>query len=316
MPWLDRLRQGLAKTHDRLVDGIAAAIGNKRRIDDVTLEELEEILITGDIGVMATTAILTALQERVREDGLESRSPSLEMVLDLMKDEIRGRLAPAVGRLQLRDRGELTVILVMGVNGSGKTTTIAKLANQLIQEGRTKITFAAADTFRAAAIEQLGVWADRVGAELIKHRPGADPSAVAYDAVEHALKRKRDVLLIDTAGRLQTRHNLMEELKKINRVVSKRLGREIDERLLVIDATNGQNAISQVQKFNEAVPLTGIVLTKLDSTAKGGVIVPIAESLGIPVKLIGVGETAEDLHQFDVDEFVDALFERSETRQS
>jgi fused signal recognition particle receptor len=198
------------------------------------------------------------------------------------------------------------VVLVLGVNGSGKTTSLAKIARRLREQGRS-VVLAAGDTFRAAAIEQLEIWAERIGAKLIKHQPGADPGAVAYDAVEYALHHDQDVVLIDTAGRLHTKHNLMEELKKIRRVVEKRLGREVDERLLVLDATIGQNALAQAQTFHEAVPLTGLVITKLDGTAKGGVIVPIAKELQIPIKFIGVGETAEDLREFRAREFVEAL---------
>lgn len=304
MNWFDRLKSGLKKTHSQIVTSIEWAIGLRDRIDEELLQELEEILIAGDVGVTATIAIIAELKVKVKERNLEKP----EELLMLLKEILKERLTKAEGALNLRNDGEPTVILVLGVNGSGKTTTIAKLAERFKQDGRAKITFAAADTFRAAAIEQLEIWAKRVGAELIKHRPGADPSAVAYDAVDHALKRQQDVLMIDTAGRLQTKHNLMEELKKINRVVEKRLGRQLDERLLILDATIGQNAISQAQLFNEAVPITGIVLTKLDGTAKGGIIIPIAEQLGIPIKLIGVGEKAEDLREFKASEFVEALF--------
>ncbi|MBU0596082.1 signal recognition particle-docking protein FtsY, partial [Candidatus Bipolaricaulota bacterium] len=210
--------------------------------------------------------------------------------------------------ITLRSDDSPTVVLVAGVNGAGKTTTIAKLAG-LIRQGNPKlsVTFAAADTFRAAAIEQLGIWAERVGADMIAHRHGADPSAVVYDAVDHAIKTG-GVLFIDTAGRLQTKHNLMEELKKIERTIEKKLGRRADERLLVLDATTGQNGISQAERFHEAIDLTGIVLTKLDSSAKGGIVLAIVEALGIPLKYIGVGESAEDLHAFSAAEFAEALF--------
>jgi fused signal recognition particle receptor len=229
-------------------------------------------------------------------------------VMGLLKEILKERLRPAEGALNLRIDDQPTVFLILGVNGSGKTTTIAKLAQHLKDDfGKRAIIFAAGDTFRAAAIEQLGVWAERVGAQLVAHHPGADPSAVAFDAVERALKERADALFIDTAGRLHTKHNLMEELKKINRVVEKRLGRRIDERLLVLDGTTGQNAISQAKLFHEAVSVTGIVVTKLDGTAKGGAVIQIASELRLPIKLIGVGERADDLREFKAEEFVEAL---------
>lgn len=304
MSWLERLKGGLKKTHDTLIHNIARAISAKHRIDAELLNEIEEILIGGDLGVEAAQAVIARLKAKVKEKGAENS----EALFGFLKEVLLEQLAGAEGALNLRIDGEPTVILVLGVNGSGKTTTIAKLAQKFKQGSKNKITFAAADTFRAAAIEQLEIWAERVGAHLIKHKPGADPGAVAYDAADHALKTKQSVLLIDTAGRLQTKHNLMEELKKINRVVEKRLGRAIDERLLVLDATIGQNAISQAKLFNEAVPITGLVLTKLDGTAKGGIIISIFSQLKIPIKLIGVGEKAEDLHEFRAQEFIEALF--------
>jgi len=302
MGWLERLKRGLKKTHDRLVGEIASIISG-RRLDDRLLEEIEEILIGSDLGVEATVMIIESLRARAREGN--ARDP--EAIFMWLREALYEALAPAEAPLNLRSDGQPTVILVLGVNGSGKTTTIAKLAQHFKARGLERITFAAADTFRAAAIEQLEVWAERVGAKLIKHRAGADPGAVAFDAADYALNHCQDILLIDTAGRLQTKHNLMEELKKINRVVEKRLGREIDERLLVLDATVGQNALSQARLFHAAVPLTGLVITKLDGTAKGGIVVPIAKELKIPIKLIGVGETAEDLREFNAREFAEAL---------
>ncbi len=303
MGWLDRLKRGLKKTHDRLVDQIRAVITGHRRIDEELLQELEEILISADLGVETTLEIIEQLKLRHRE----AKADETEQIYPWLREALSQCLVPMEAPLKLRSDGQPTVILVLGVNGSGKTTSIAKLAQHLREEGQDKIVIAAGDTFRAAAIEQLEVWAERVGARLIRHQAGADPGAVAFDATDYALKNGQHVLLIDTAGRLQTKHNLMEELKKIQRVVEKRLGREIDERLLVLDATIGQNAISQARLFNEAVPLTGLIVTKLDGTAKGGVIVPIAKELKIPIKFIGVGETAEDLKEFKSSEFVEAL---------
>lgn len=304
MSWFERLRSGLGRTRTRFLGGLEEALRGGRRIDEALLEEIEPILIGGDLGVETTQALIAALRERLAAGHL--RDP--EALMPLLKDLLKEQLAGAEGALTLRADGQPTVYLILGVNGSGKTTTIAKLGQRFRRLGKERIIFAAADTFRAAAVEQLGIWAERVGAELVKQRPGADPGAVAFDAVDHAISSGGEVVLIDTAGRLQTKFNLMEELKKVDRVVQKRLGRPLDERLLVLDATTGQNAISQAQRFNEAVPLTGLVLTKLDSTAKGGAIFPIYRELKLPIKLIGVGEGAEDLQEFRREEFVEALF--------
>jgi fused signal recognition particle receptor len=304
MSWLQRLKDGLKKTKEQLVGRLAQVLQPGRRIDEALLSELEEVLITADVGVEATGEIVQALKDRAAARGLQDSS----QVLGLLKEILKERLRPVERALNVRTDGQPTVFLILGVNGSGKTTTIAKVAHHLKEDFRKqKIVFAAGDTFRAAAMEQLGIWAERVGAQLVKHQANADPSAVAFDAVEHVLKEEADVLLIDTAGRLQTKHNLMEELKKINRVVEKSLGREIDERLLVLDGTTGQNAISQAKLFHQAVNVTGIVVTKLDGTAKGGAIVQIASELKLPIKLIGVGERADDLREFKADEFVEAL---------
>ena len=303
MGWFGRLKDGLKKTRNNLVGRVKDTLSRYNTISPEMLDEIEELLVTSDMGVEMAMEIIEKIKTRVEEE--EETDPG--EVEKLLRNELKEILDHSQGTLSERANGELTVILVMGVNGSGKTTTIAKLAKKHIDQGQ-KVVFSASDTFRAAAIEQLQEWANRTGATLINHDIGADPSAVAYDAVEHSLKNNADLLLIDTAGRLQTKHNLMKELEKINRVIEKRLERHIDEKLLTIDATNGQNGISQAEKFDEAVGLSGIVLTKLDSTAKGGVIFPIVERLEVPIKLIGVGENEEDLHQFDADEFIDALF--------
>lgn len=304
MSWLQRLKDGLKKTKEQLVGQLAQVLQPGRRLDETLLAELEEILITADVGVDATTEIVQTLRTRAAARGVQDSSE----VMGLLKEILKERLRPAESALNLRADGQPTVFLIVGVNGSGKTTTIAKLAQHLKDDcDKRKIIFAAGDTFRAAAMEQLGIWAERVGAQLVQHHAGADPSAVAFDAVDRALREQADALFIDTAGRLHTKHNLMEELKKINRVVEKRLGRAIDERLLIVDGTTGQNAISQAKLFHEAITVTGIVVTKLDGTAKGGAVIQIASALKLPIKLIGVGERADDLREFKADEFVEAL---------
>ena len=303
MSWLQRLKSGLSKTRNQLVSNFERAIGQHRRIDEDLLTELEEVLVLGDVGMSTTMTLIDEIKTRVKEQGLEDPS----QLTPLFKALLVEKLKPCEGTLALNPHG-LTVLLMLGVNGSGKTTTIAKLAQHLKEQGKGPITLAAGDTFRAAAIEQLEIWAKRVGADFIHHQHGADPSAVAFDAIDHAQK-KGGVLLIDTAGRLQTKYNLMEELKKINRVIEKRLGRPADERLLTLDANTGQNALSQGVKFHEAVPLTGLVMTKFDSSARGGSILAVTDTLKVPVKFIGVGEKAEDLQPFVAQEFVEALFQ-------
>jgi len=298
--WLDRLRKGLSKTRSGLTDSLSQILRGGK-LDAETLEELEEVLIASDVGAKVSIELTEQLAEAVR-----GKMDPVEVLKGLIVDRLDGE--DARRSLHLRTDDSPTVILVTGVNGVGKTTTIAKIAAHLREENpRVPLTFAAADTFRAAAIEQLGVWAERIGADLVRQQHGADPAAVAFDAVDRAI-RTGGVLFIDTAGRLQTKHNLMEELKKIERTVQKKLGRGSDERLLVLDATTGQNGISQAERFHEAVDLTGIVLTKLDGTAKGGVILAIRDRFDVPILFIGVGETAEDLHAFSAQEFVDALF--------
>lgn len=302
MSWIQRLRAGLQKTRDQLKGNVERVLGAHRRVDAALLEELEEALVLADVGVRTAGELTEALQVRVRERGLQQP----DELWPLFKALLVERLKPYEGELSLPAEG-CAVILILGVNGSGKTTTLAKLARRLQAAGRGPVVLAAGDTFRAAAIEQLEVWARRLGVELVRQQQGADPGAVAYDAIEHAEKRG-GVVLIDTAGRLQTNVNLMAELAKVHRVVTKRLGRPADERLLVLDATTGQNALSQARKFHEVVPLSGLVVTKLDSTAKGGMVLAVTGELGVPVKFVGVGEGAEDLQPFSAEAFVDALF--------
>lgn len=302
MSWLNRLKSGLSKTREQLVGGLERVLGAHRRIDEALLEELEEVLVLADVGMDTTLALIESLKARVRQQGLEDPA----QLKTVFREVVAERLAPYEGGLKLRE-GDLSVVLMLGVNGAGKTTTIAKLAQHLNAQGAGPVTLAAGDTFRAAAIEQLEVWGKRLGVEVVRHQHGADPSAVAFDAIGHA-QGKGGVLLVDTAGRLQTKYNLMEELKKLHRVIEKRLGRPADERLLTLDANTGQNALSQAEKFNEAVPLSGLVMTKFDSTAKGGAILAVTERLKVPVKFIGVGEQADDLQPFVAKEFVEALF--------
>ena len=303
MAWLDRLKDGLKGSRSELIVPITRALHRSNRVDAEAQAEIERILITSDVGVRTATEIVERLAAELR-----IQDTRREDILELLKGIIRERLAGCEKTLSLRTDGEPTVVLVTGVNGSGKTTTIAKLAAHLHdQDPSFAVTFAAADTFRAAAIEQLEVWAERIGADFIRHRSGADPSAVVFDAIDHA-RRRGGILFVDTAGRLQTNHNLMEELRKIERTVNKRLGRGSDERLLVLDATTGQNGISQAGRFHEAIRITGIVLTKLDGTAKGGVVLAIWETLKVPLMYVGVGEKKDDLHAFSADEFVEALF--------
>lgn len=302
MSFLDRLKQGLRKTREGFVGRLEALLKGKTTVDRELLDELEELLIEADLGVGVVTEMIENLQERVSEGRV--REP--EGVKELLKQELLSLVGE--GAVPLRaEKGTVTVIMVVGVNGTGKTTTVGKLAAMLRSNG-SKVLIAAADTFRAAAIEQLEVWARRSGAEVIKQQQGSDPAAVVYDAVAAAKSRRVDYLLVDTAGRLHTKVNLMEELKKIKRVVGREIEGAPHEVLLVIDATTGQNGISQARLFKEAVEVTGIVLTKLDGTAKGGIAVSIGKELGIPVRFIGVGEAAEDLREFDPRLFVDALF--------
>lgn len=300
MGLFDKLRTGLFKTKKSLVEE-TDKLAKGRKVDDTLLEEFEELLIMADVGPMAADTITEALREKVRAEKIRNERD----LKAAFREEVRKILKP--GHKVMCAGEDPYVILTVGVNGVGKTTTIGKLARRFTDLGFT-VTLAAADTFRAAAIEQLEIWADRAGAHIVKHRSGADPAAVAFDAVSSAKSRGSDIVIIDTAGRLHTKINLMEELKKIKRVIAKEKPSAPHEVLLVVDATSGQNAISQAKMFNEAAGVTGIALTKLDGTAKGGIILAINKELNIPVKLIGVGEAVEDLQDFEPAAFVEALF--------
>ena len=300
MGFFEKLKQGLSKTRKAIVEK-AEALFRGRAVNEALLEELEELLIMADVGPQAASSITGALRERVKK-GKISDAGHLEAA---MKEEIRSILKE--GHRIICAGEKPYVILTVGVNGVGKTTTIGKLARRFTDQGFT-VTLAAGDTFRAAAIEQLEIWAERAGAQIVKHRSGADPAAVAFDAIVSAKAKGIDAVIIDTAGRLHTKSNLMEELKKIKRVISKEMPSAPHEILLVVDATSGQNAINQAKIFNEAVGITGIALTKLDGSAKGGIVLAINKELGIPVKLIGVGEGVDDLQDFNAGEFADALF--------
>ncbi len=298
-----RLKEGLKKSKDSILGRLEELIEDKKQVRDVSIDELEEILLSADMGVEATQEIVGNLKRRMEIGEIKSG----QGLMRALEEEVLRILKGAEGRLCLDAKP--TVIMVVGVNGTGKTTTIAKLGHMLKSRGYS-VLFAAGDTFRAAAIEQLEVWGERVQVPVVKHKPGADPSGVVYDAVNAAKARGVDVVIIDTAGRLHTKVNLMEELKKMARVASREVPGAPHETLLVLDAVVGQNAVSQCKLFSEAVPVTGIVLTKLDGTAKGGIVVAIAKKFGIPIKFIGVGERMDDLQEFDAERFVDALFDR------
>ena len=300
MGLFDKLKKGLFKTRKSLVED-TEKLAKGRKVDDALLDEFEELLIMADIGPQAADTITEALRERVKEEKIKNERDLTEAFkVEAQKLLKEGHAIMSAGE-------DPYVILTVGVNGVGKTTTIGKLARRFTDQGFS-VTLAAADTFRAAAIEQLEIWADRAGAQIVKHRSGADPAAVAFDAVASARARGSDIVIIDTAGRLHTKSNLMEELKKIKRVIAKEKASAPHEVLLVVDATSGQNAITQAKIFNEAVGITGIALTKLDGTAKGGIVLAINKELNIPVKLIGVGEAVEDLQDFHPSEFIEALF--------
>ena len=293
-----RLKERLSKSRKTFSDGFDRIFAGKQRIDDDLLEELEELLITSDIGVQTAMTLMQKVSS--------SKISEVDQVKSFLKDEILAILDPQTAEPEIA-LPTPRVVMIVGVNGTGKTTTIGKLAARATASGE-KVLIGAADTFRAAAIEQLMIWAERANADIVKHKEMADPAAVAFDAVEAAKARNADLVLIDTAGRLHTKVNLMEELKKIKRAVSKKIPDAPHEILLILDATTGQNALSQAELFNDALDVTGLALTKLDGTAKGGIVISICNSLKIPLKYIGIGEKVEDLRKFNAAEFVDALF--------
>ena len=299
--FFSRLVSGLTKTRDNIVFGMDSIFHGFSHIDDEFYEELEELLIMGDLGVQATYAILDDLKAKVKERHIKEPSDCRQVLIDSIKEQMN------VGGLAYEFEEKTSVVMVIGVNGVGKTTTIGKLAGKLRNENK-KVVLAAADTFRAAAGEQLKEWANRAQAELIGGQEGSDPAAVVYDAVSAAKARHADVLLCDTAGRLHNKKNLMEELRKMNRIIDREYPEAFRETLVVLDATTGQNALQQAKEFNEVAEITGIILTKMDGTARGGIAVAIQAELGIPVKYIGVGESIDDLQKFDADTFVNALF--------
>jgi fused signal recognition particle receptor len=302
--FLKRLRKGLAKTRTGFTGRMDRLFLGKKEIDDELLEELEEILFTSDIGVAASQALIDTVQEKVARR--ELKNPLA--LKDLLKNQMRAFLDVPEPESRRPGPGEPEVILVVGVNGVGKTTTIGKLAQRFALEGK-QVLLVAADTFRAAAVEQLVIWGERAGTEVVRQDTGADPSAVVYDGLDAAVSRGVDVVLIDTAGRLHTKVNLMEELQKIHRVAGRKVPGAPHRTWLVLDATTGQNAISQAEMFNQALGIDGMILTKLDGTAKGGIVIGISRQLAVPIRFIGIGEKADDLRPFDANDFVDAIFD-------
>lgn len=301
MSFFEKLKRGLQKTKNAIFKPFADLFKKLRRVDEDLLEELEEILVCADVGAVTTEEILDTLREQIKENKIKDTEDVKNTLREIMKDMIGEGGDINFGK-------GITVILVIGVNGVGKTTSIGKISASLKRQHK-KVVVAAADTFRAAAIDQLAVWTDRAGVELIKHTEGSDPAAVVFDAINAAKKRNADVLIIDTAGRLHNKKNLMNELAKIDRVISRELPDSNRETLLVLDSTTGQNAVNQAKEFKNAANITGIVLTKLDGTAKGGIVFSIKNELNIPVKYIGVGEQIDDMEKFDADDFINALFE-------
>ena len=303
-----RLVSGLAKTRDNIVAGFDSIFSGFSSIDEDFYEELEEILIMGDIGINATTSIIENLKKEVSERHIKEPMECKQLLINEIKDQMR------VDSTEYEFENRRSVVLVIGVNGVGKTTSVGKLAGKLKDQGK-KVILAAADTFRAAAGEQLTEWAHRAGVEIISGQEGSDPAAVVYDAIQASKARHADVLLCDTAGRLHNKKNLMAELGKINRVIDREYPEAYRETLVVLDGTTGQNALAQARQFSEIADITGIILTKLDGTAKGGIAVAIHSELGIPVKYIGVGESIDDLQKFDADEFVNALFDVKDSEE-
>lgn len=304
-----RLVQGLTKTRDNIVSGMDSIFSGFSAIDDDFYEEIEETLIMGDLGIQTTMSIVEDLRKKVKEQHIKEPSECKSILIESMKQQMN------LGKNAYEFEHRTSVILVIGVNGVGKTTSVGKLAGQLKDSGK-KVILAAADTFRAAAIEQLTEWSHRAGVEIIAQQEGSDPAAVIYDAVAAAKSRHADILICDTAGRLHNKKNLMDELKKINRIIDKEYPTAYRETLVVLDGTTGQNALAQAKQFMEVADVTGIILTKLDGTAKGGIAVAIQSELGIPVKYVGIGEQIDDLHKFDADEFINALFDVKEREEA
>ena len=304
MGFFDKLKEGLAKTKNAVFGQVNEIVKNFRKVDEELLEELEEVMIMADMGFETTERVLDELRDRIKTDNIKSA--------DEVKTVLGEILCAQIGEgEELNLSTSPSVILVIGVNGVGKTTSIGKIANNLKKQGKNVIV-AAADTFRAAAIEQLAIWCDRAGVELVRQNEGSDPASVVYDAIAAANKRKADVLIIDTAGRLHNKSNLMDELAKINRIISRELPDAARETLLVLDSTTGQNAVMQAKKFKEAAEITGLILTKLDGTAKGGAVFSIKQEIDLPVKFIGVGEQIDDMQPFNAKMFVDALMAEDE----
>ena len=297
-----RLVEGLSKTRDNIVSGIDSIFSGYSSIDDDFYEEIEETLVMGDIGINATASIIDNLKQKVKEQNIKDPAECKRLLIQSIKNEMN------VGDTAYEFENRKSVVLVVGVNGVGKTTSVGKLAGKLKDQGK-KVVLAAADTFRAAAGEQLTEWAERAGVDIISGQEGSDPGAVVFDAIQAAKARNADVLLCDTAGRLHNKKNLMNELIKINKIIEREYPEAYKETLVVLDGTTGQNALAQAREFEDATDITGIILTKLDGTAKGGIAVAIHSELGIPVKYIGVGEQIDDLQKFDAEEFVNALFE-------
>jgi len=299
--FFSRLVKGLTKTRDNIVSGIDNIFSGFSSIDDDFYEEIEETLIMGDLGISTTEKIIEDLRAKVKEHKIKDPSECKKLLIESIKEQMD------IGENAYDFENQKSIVLVIGVNGVGKTTSVGKLSGQLKAKGK-KVLMAAADTFRAAAIEQLTEWSNRAGVEIIAQKEGSDPAAVIFDAIQAAKARNTDVLICDTAGRLHNKKNLMEELKKINRIIEKEYSRAYRENLVVLDGTTGQNALAQAKQFMEVADITGIILTKLDGTAKGGIAIAIQSELGIPVKYIGVGEHIDDLQKFNAEEFVNALF--------